>query len=195
MQAFVDLASMTVWYDQQPDLHNGTLWRQPDRFSGWAACLLHRCLELSPRTSRQGGRTTEACHPFQDALRLAILLFLAPTRRLFGVPVSGSEMLLAQMRSMLEFCTVHYDITGLQKLVFWMLVVGGMEAATLSADATWFCSQIVRRCASVGATESEEISDTIERAMVGLVWLDALREPGLRLLMESMREYLVMSSF
>lgn len=192
---FRDLALMITWFSEQDGVRDGSIWTQPERSARWPSLLLHRCLQLSKRTPFNSDMTHRAVSAdgcgehFQDALRTAILLFLACIRRRYGVPAAGEELWLRQLRPALQSCLKDRRAdAGLQRLIFWMLIVGGMETSILNGDVSWYCSRIVARCALVGATNLEEIKNTIERAMTGLVWLDEVMAPGLALLMENIQE-------
>lgn len=196
---FADLGSMAAWFAE----------RQVMQINGFVACspfyadgmhsLLHRCLQLSPCIATGSGLNRCQMHEtvedaFENALRCAMLLFLGNIRRRWGIPATGTELCLSQLRNALGICLKEKGaVAELQRLIFWMLVIGGMEAARYDGEADWFCSCIVARCAAVGATAFEDIEATVERAMTGLVWLDEFSGSELVLLLDQVRQDLLRS--
>jgi hypothetical protein len=92
---FADLDCTTSWLAEQSKIKESTFWTQLDVDALCIIPLLHRCLELSTSIAGSEPSDTSSCVfetgdlAFQEALRCAILLFLAPIRRCFGLPSLG----------------------------------------------------------------------------------------------------------
>ena len=196
LQVFGNLATMVTWMRARCELRSGELWKRPDKHIGWVAVLMHQGMELSPRTPLGGHaqctivESDRGGQAFRCALRSAILLFIAPVRRRFGTPVDGTEWHLGQLKFALQRCFKHSAASRLHDILLWMLIVGGIEAATKDTDVRWFCTRIISSCGDFGAADLDSVRDKVECALSGLVWLEELRESGLELLMERIREQL-----
>jgi hypothetical protein len=158
--------------------------------------LVHRCLQLSDSNDfghvpKGNESSTPPCDgAFSSALRHAIILFLAPIRRWLGPPALGTDLHVTKLISALQSCLIHPATLQLQQLVFWMLVVGALEASHLQRKCQWFFSHIVDGCAILGAKRFEDVQRTVKHAMTQSVWLEDAMSPNFELMMKGLRVFM-----
>ena len=196
---FLDLDTMITWLSEQLVTNNGSFRARSDLDASCLVPLLHRCLQLSRRDA-SGLQATEdeedsfSCLPheaFHEALRQAIILFLAPIRRYFGPPAGGTELHISKLTSALELCLVHRATLNLGQLILWMVVVGGMEACSLEQDASWFFCRIVDCCTILGAKQFEDVRKTVKHAISQLIWFEEAMSSAFALMMEKLQSFMV----
>lgn len=160
----------------------------------WLLPLAHRCLRLYGRNvtgeNLKAKVPTSNANPFEEALRHAMLLFHALIRRCFGPPAAGMGLHVTELILALDQCLVHDSAMKLQRLIFWMLVVGAMEACNLGWDARWFFERIVDGCSILGAQEPQEVEATVQHAMSELVWLEDALSSSLALAMHQLKLFM-----
>lgn len=187
-----DLDLTMFWLTWELENSKGGVWSNVSVDAMRLVPLLHRCLCLSRHdalcTSLNGDvsrSNMDQC--FSDAIRYAIVLFLAPIRRYFGPPASGTELHVSRVAEALRRCLDHPSALRLQKLIFWMIAVATMEACTLALDTSWFFERILDMCAIVGAKGFGEIRSFIENSIHQTMWLGVVMAPGLNLMIEKLR--------
>ena len=195
---FLDLDARVKWLSEQGVTHHGSLRARSDLDASYLVPLLHRCLQLSGRSALRLQAAEDedsiSCRrhdAFHEALRHAIILFLAPIRRYFGPPAGGTELHIMMLTSALELCLAHRAALDLGQLILWMVVVGGMEACSLGQDASWFFSRVVDCCTILGATRYEDVKRTVEHTMSQLIWLEEAMSSALALMMGELQAYMV----
>jgi hypothetical protein len=191
---FLDLDTMITWLSEQLVTYNGSFRARSDLDASCLVALLYHCLQLSRRNG-SGLQATEdeddsfSClrhEPFHEALRYAIILFLAPIRRYFGPQAGSTELHITKLTSALELCLVHRATLNLGQLILWMVVVGGMEACSLEQDASWFFCRIVDCRTILGAKQCEDVRKTVKHAMSPLIWLEEAMSSAFALMMEKL---------
>lgn len=187
-----DLDFTTFWLTRELESSKGNVWLNMSVDATRLLPLIHRCLCLSRKyafcTSMDGDISRFNKHQcFSDAIRHAIVLFLAPIRRYFGPPASGTDLHVNHITEALQECLDHPSALRLQELIFWMITVATVEACTLALDASWFFERILDMCATVGAREFDEIRSFIEHSMCQVMWFGVIMAPGLSLMMEKLR--------
>lgn len=195
---FLDLDTMITWLIKQLNLLKMDLWRQPGLDAARLMPLIYRCVELGERRAGECPRQhaeTATRHPdeaFKHALRHAIILFLAPIRRKFGPPASGTDLHLSKLISAFRTCLAHPVILKFQPLCFWMLLVGAMEACHLQreCDENWFFTRILNCCIIVSGTSFEKVELLVKHSMAEMIWFEAAVEEEVKSMMEELRMYL-----
>ena len=195
IEVFVDLASVVGWLSQESGPENISMWMSHDWALLWLVPLLHRCLQLSSQTGPWRmieGKTpvSTPANAFQEALRHSMILFLAPIRMRLGIPAGGTESRLAMLVSALDSCLVHPAASQLQRLIFWMLVAGSLEACRLGVRTRWFCLRLAPYCAKAGVMQADQIERMINRNMSEMVWIKEIMGPGLRLMSLNVERFL-----
>lgn len=193
---FMDLDCTVSWLLGQLASQDGTMWARLDVDTSCLLPLLHRCLQLSGKSASGTTTKDELFSPvpcdkdFQDALRHAIILFLAPIRRCFGLPALGTDLHITRLISALNMCLIHRATLNLQGIMFWMLVVGALEACSLGRDASCFFSRILDCCTIMGAKRFKEVREMIKFAMNQLIWLEEVMSSPFALMMEKLRIFM-----
>ncbi|KAK4539265.1 hypothetical protein LTR36_000843 [Oleoguttula mirabilis] len=116
----------------------------------WTNVLIHRLLSLqthppaarsSPaihNPSNSNPTTQHIAHALSEASRLAMLLFLAPLWRAYGVRPTPTQTLLPKLHDLLhpnpQLWRVARSHPALGKLLRWILCVAALEAIGLAAD-------------------------------------------------------------
>lgn len=189
-----DLDSTVLWLTRELESSKGGVWLNVSVDAMRLLPLVHRCLCLCvpadnalciPLDGNVLRPKIDQC--FSDAVRHAIILFLAPIRRHFGPPAGGTELHVNRITEALERCLDHPSALRLQKLIFWMLAVAAVEACTLALDARWFFERMLDMCAVVGARKFGEIRRFVEHAVCQTTWLGVVMAPGLGLMIEALR--------
>ena len=157
--------------------------------------LVHRCLRLSGTMmtevkSEEDCDTTSAGHIFQNALRHAIILFLAPIRRKFGHPAAGLDLHVSRLMSALRDCLDQPAALLTQPILFWMLVAGALEACNLARDECWFFSRILDCCTIMGAKTFADVKRVTLFSRTQLVWLDEAMDSNLASMLEKIKVYM-----
>lgn len=185
----IDLEYTVFWLTGEVESSNGGVWLDVSVDAMRLLPLIHRCLCLPRKhalcTSLDGGASvvnTDQC--FSDAIRHATILFLAPIRRCFGPPASGTELHLNRIKGALERCLDHRSALKLQEMIFWMIAVAAVEACTMALDASWYFERILEMCTSVGARECADIWNFVQHALSQTVWFRVVMASGLDLMME-----------
>lgn len=194
IEIFRDLQHVVCWLSASSS-KDPEIWKRPPVCAIWLMPLLHRCLMLSgisvadePRGEER--KTPQPDEAFKNALRHAIVLFIAPIRRCFGPPAGSTELHVAKLTLALDQCLKQPVCRTLNKLVLWMLVSGGMEAGIVGTRVAWFASEIVDRCKLAGKSRYDEVREFTTRTVVRLVWLDEVMRPGFELLMGHVQDIL-----
>lgn len=126
-----DLSIIIQFFQHQSDIDPS--FYQPSDTSGvWLVPIIQRCLELIPNGSVEAHK-----HEFemQEILRHAILLFVQPIRRKFGIFTGSSIGRLCKLKALLDQHQDDWD--GLESLLCWVLASAYFES-TLVADQEWF---------------------------------------------------------
>lgn len=173
--------------------------REPDFFapkvqrssSGtWVMPFMHQLLALKPdvsttekkgedeenetKSSLDNGNTETLVH---EALRHAIILFLQPMRRKFGIVTDISSAI--HIRALREILasgpfdnTPSCPLALLPILHQWLLASGGMEAETVE-DQRWFAGRLA---ALPGFRNARERDSEFGVEVRGFVWVDAIHD-------------------
>lgn len=181
---FADLELVMMWVSGQLIVHGSDFWSRADTANSWLLPLIHRCLQLAGRDAVNSNQ-----RPFEHALRHAIILFLAPFRRCFGIPATGMDIHLSKLISALRQCFEHGAASRLWKMLLWMMVVGGLEGCNLGWDVSWLFARIFDGCAVIGLKEYEDVREAVCYTVHQMVWLDEALSPALDLMMERFRAY------
>jgi hypothetical protein len=188
---FIDLDRTFSWLSGQIGPQSVTSWTNLDVDASCMLPLLHRCLQLSRRSASGLVIKDEVASPgprdkhFQEALRHAIILFLAPIRRYLGLPALGTYIHIRKLISAHELCLHQHAALKLQGIMFWMLVVGALETRSLRRDARWFFSHIADCCTIMGAKRFENIREAVKFAMNQLIWLEEAMSSAFALMMDN----------
>lgn len=183
-----DLEYSVFWLAREVESDHGDFWSNASVDAMRLVPLIHRCLCLSPNDALAAsidGHSVDQC--FSDAIRHTIVLFLAPIRRRFGPPASGTELYVNHIKDAIQRCCDHQSALKLQKLLFWIIAVAAVEACTLALNASWFFDRMLEMCAIVGAKDFDDICRFIEHSIDQSMWLRVVMTPGLNLMMEKFR--------
>ena len=183
-----DLEYSVFWLAREVESDHGDFWSNASVDAMRLVPLIHRCLCLSPNDALAAsidGHSVDQC--FSDAIRHTIVLFLAPIRRRFGPPASGTELYVNHAKDAIQRCCDHQSALKLQKLLFWIIAVAAVEACTLALNASWFFDRMLEMCAIVGAKDFDDICRFIEHSIDQSLWLRVVMAPGLNLMMKKFR--------
>ena len=206
IEIFGDLDCTISWLSEQTSAKDGSFWTQLDVDALCldidAFCLLpliHRCLQLSS-TAADGvdcnARSITDIHigqTYQEALRHAIVIFISPIRRCFGLPALGTDLQLTKLIRSLQACQLGHARPELEQVAMWILIVGAWEASRLGRDTGFFFFHILHGITAVGVRSFDEVRAIIEGSLHELVWLDEVMSPTYKVMMTELQAYTKLS--
>ena len=157
----------------------------------WISPLLHQCLMLKPLERAE--ETSASCgQMLQEAIRLAVIMFLAPVRRAFRVMTGEATVLATNLRAALEQCPKEAWI-GFETLQLWIISVSGMEIVSTSRDASinmietrsWFCQEMASWRREAGSRADDTTRDTMIDMLRGFAWIEAIHDAPFTQLMDA----------
>lgn len=157
---FDDLCRVTYHIKEEAYLSGGEVYKDFEFSGTFLNPLLYRL--LAARTDVQNDNDAV----FQEALRLASILYLAEVRRTFGIFPVWSRAHVKKLKRVLEN---QVDWKKLTRLKLWVLAMGAMEAETVS-DKAWFQERLQNTFKSEGFacyTEAERYLQTV-------AWIDEI---------------------
>jgi hypothetical protein len=104
---------------------------------------------------------------FQEATRLALLLFLAEIRRRFGLHPIDSRLHVQKLQNVLANDTA--DWTALEPLRLWVVSMGVLEALA-DPELGWLAGEWARKAFSGGVTTAGQA----ESLFRGVMWIDTV---------------------
>lgn len=104
---------------------------------------------------------------FKEAIRLALLLFLAEVRRKFGLHPIDSQVHVQKLQDVLANDTA--DWTSLGPLRLWVVSMGVLEAVEEPVQG-WCVGEWARRAFSGGVTTAQQA----ERLFESVMWIDTV---------------------
>jgi hypothetical protein len=138
-------------------------------------CSLHgRLLQAKPShdTDSQAGCITECC-------RLAASIFLFfPFENHYPDPTLLLNSLIHKLQTALSRI-VPYSL-GRNKLLAWLLSVGGVAASNLPAERDWFISHLAESVAELELKTWDDMRSRLQQ----VIWIDAIDESPFRQLWE-----------
>lgn len=197
IKVFADLGATVEWLSEQFAAY------QPE--SSWASVqldavyilpLCHHCLSLSQNsgidccTGGNDASADEGGRCFTDALRHAIVVFLAPVRRRMGLPAPGTSLHLNNLSAALRMCLDHPATLILGEVIFWMFVAGAMEVCALKQDPSWFFERIVDACTPLGLRGYDSVRQFTVHAVTQSVWFEEALSPNFELMMAELMVFM-----
>ena len=112
--------------------------------------------------------------------RHAIILFVQPIRRRFGIVTGSTDLRVGKMKDLLAQNLHRWE--GMEQLLLWILVSGGIEATTVQ-DQLWFASIIATYPAFEDMDEREYVCQ-----VRSFIWMDDIFEAPMFQLMAQVSE-------
>jgi hypothetical protein len=117
-----------------------------DVSSKWVLPMLHRCLVLTPATSRIVG--VDSGSVIHECLRHTTILSLLSIRRSLGIAAIGQPSRVSWIRAAIEHTELD-DWRICDDLFLWVLLVAGTESLLIGEDTNsgltvWYAEQVVR---------------------------------------------------
>lgn len=130
----------------------------------WTNVLGTLCHEIL-RTQKPYGNTSSEV--IREACRLALLLFLAPVRRLLAVTTFTTAVQLKKLAALMFEQDIEWK--GLHVLKHWIIIMGILEAIDENDFRRW----LLLWRAEDGAADSLSLHPLLHKAM-GIMWIDSI---------------------
>jgi hypothetical protein len=168
-----DLSVIIQWFEYET-IKNIAFYRPSDVSGVWLVPLIHRCLDLIPTDPNYIDQSELTV---LEALRHAIILFVQPIRRRFGINTGPPDLRIRKLKAVLQ--QPWSDWYGFEPLFRWIVVSAGMEAKSIE-DQLWF-AEILATHEPFQHTQIEEHAV----ALLSFIWKeDILCEPLARFMFQ-----------
>lgn len=176
-----ELSNHTLWMQMFDDLYTfsfntfdpATGSPKDETTAGaWSNIIIHMFLRERPLKDFSTQKTS---HSYRDAVilevcRLAVLLYMVPVWRFFGVSPVISDILVNKVRETLdENDTIEWGDL-LWPLKLWVLYVAGVEATRSPANKAWFSASIAQIMAENRLENWADVMRVVER----FLWSECL---------------------
>ena len=165
VRLFEDLSVTIRWFSEETKV-NPNFYQLSNTSGVWIVPLIQRCLELIPTELDE---IAEPGFEVQEVLRHALILFVQPIRRRFGIVTGSSHLRIQKLRGVLSQHLFEWG--SFDTLLRWTLVSGGVEANTLE-DQLWFAGVL----ATHPQFEGERCKDSTLKALRSFIWMDDVFE-------------------
>jgi hypothetical protein len=140
----------------------------------WTNTLVTICHELLNTQKPVDDTGNEEREIIREATRLALLLFLAPIRRLLAVSTFSTTAQLEKLTVLMFIKDIRW--AGLQELRLWVITMGILEATSNSDLKCWVS---LWRTQETVADLSLALSKALIRNASGIMWIRDLHEKKL----------------
>jgi hypothetical protein len=134
--------------------------------------LLHRLLRARPLDLEPDNKPNSVMI-LMEAVRLALILSLAPVRKAFGVHPITSNVAAGKLRALMERGVELFESMEMEELGLWVVAIGILESET--EDKAWFVGEFGRMVEAGGMDFRE-----VESALACMPWCDTLHGDRLR---------------
>jgi hypothetical protein len=176
LQLFTEVAKfIALWAQMTPT--SPALWKDHCSAGMYLEPLMYRLLSLSISAPPDNEITA-----LQEVLRLALLLFLAPVQRKFGIRIVRTEIQVGKLLALLQEQDWGplIDNCELYNVGIWTITMGLSETEQWSPTRTSYLEAFRERIRPVGLTTIEQVQERLR----GMIWVDELHGPTFETLKE-----------